>query len=62
MATKIGNDKLRINQLSEKTFQWYLGYLNAIDERDIESYKDYLSDDGSVNLRANHLAVMIVNK
>ena len=50
MATKIRNDKLRINQLSEKTFQWYLGYLNAIDERDIESYKDYLSDDCTMQI------------
>jgi hypothetical protein len=50
MTIKIRNDKLRINQLSEKTFQWYLGYLNAIDKRDIESYANYLSDDCSMQI------------
>ena len=50
MTSKIRNDKLRINQLSEKTFQWYIGYLNAIDKRDIESYANYLSDDCSMRI------------
>jgi hypothetical protein len=45
METRIRSDKLRINQLSGKAFQWYLGYLNAIDDNDIESYSSYLSDE-----------------
>jgi hypothetical protein len=45
METRIRSDKLRINQLSGKAFQWYLGYLNAIDDNDIESYSSNLSDE-----------------
>jgi len=55
METKIRSDKLRINQLSEKAFQWYLGYLNTIDNRDINSYGKYLSDDCTMQINNNPL-------
>jgi hypothetical protein len=49
MDARIKSNKLRINQLSDKAFQWYLGYLNTIDNRDIKSYVSYLSDDCTAN-------------
>lgn len=36
---------LQINQLSEPAFQWYLGYLAAIDDKDVDKYGAYLADD-----------------
>ena len=36
---------LLVNQLSEPAFQWYLGYLAAIDGKDVEKYGSYLADD-----------------
>ncbi len=53
METRTRSDKLRINQLSEKAFQWYLGYLNTIDNRDIKSYTSYLSDDCTLQINNN---------
>jgi hypothetical protein len=50
MDARIKSNKLRINQLSEKAFQWYLGYLNTIDNRDIKSYLSYLSDDCTLQI------------
>jgi hypothetical protein len=50
MDARIKSNKLRINQLSEKAFQWYLGYLNTIDNRDIKSYVSYLSDDCTLQI------------
>lgn len=38
-------DKLRINQLSPKPYEWYLGYLEAIDTKNIEVYGRFLADD-----------------
>ncbi|MCP6761914.1 MAG: nuclear transport factor 2 family protein [Fischerella sp. CENA71] len=38
-------DKLRINQLSPKTYEWYLAYLQAIDTKNIEVYGSFLADD-----------------
>lgn len=38
-------DKLRINQLSPKIYEWYLTYLEAIDTKNIEMYGTFLADD-----------------
>ena len=50
MDATIKSNKLRINQLSDKAFQWYLGYLNTIDNRDIKSYVSYLFDDCTLQI------------
>ena len=36
---------LKINQISPKAYQWYLGYLEAIDSKDIQKYGTYLAED-----------------
>lgn len=38
-------DRLRINQLSPKTYEWYLAYLQAVDTKDVEVYGTFLADD-----------------
>jgi len=38
-------NNLRINQLSKEAFEWYLGYLNTVDIKDLKSYGAYLSDN-----------------
>lgn len=38
-------DSLRINQLSPAGFEWYLGYLRAIDEGDVDAYAARLADE-----------------
>lgn len=38
-------DNLRINQLSSKTYEWYLAYLQAMDTKNIERYSTFLADD-----------------
>ncbi len=38
-------DKLRINQLSPQTYEWYLAYLQAIDTKNVELYATFLADD-----------------
>lgn len=38
-------DKLRINQLSLKTYDWYLNYLQAIDNKNVELYGTFLTDE-----------------
>lgn len=38
-------ENLRLNQLSDKGFDWYLKYLTALDAKDIEAYASFLSDD-----------------
>jgi hypothetical protein len=53
MQTRTRSDKLRINELSEKAFQWYLGYLDTIDNRDIKSYASYLFDDCILQINNN---------
>lgn len=40
---KTGN--LRINQLSPKTYEWYLAYLEAMDSKNVERYGTFLADD-----------------
>lgn len=37
-------DRLRINQLSPKTDEWYLAYLQAVDTKNIEAYGTFLAD------------------
>jgi hypothetical protein len=36
---------LRINQLSPKTYEWYLTYLKAMDTKNIEWYGMFLADN-----------------
>ena len=38
-------DKLRINQLSPQTYEWYLAYLHAIDTKNVEVYATFLASD-----------------
>jgi ketosteroid isomerase-like protein len=38
-------DKLKINQLSPEIYEWYLSYLQAIDNKDVEAYGNFLADD-----------------
>ena len=38
-------DKLRINQLSEQAYNWYLSYLQALDAKNVEAYGAFLADD-----------------
>ena len=40
---KTGN--LRINQLSPKTYEWYLKYLETMDSKNVERYGTFLADD-----------------
>lgn len=41
----VRTDKLRFNQLSPKTYEWYLAYLEAIDTKNIEVYGNFLADE-----------------
>lgn len=38
-------DELKINQLSPKAYEWYLAYLRAMDNLDIDSYAAYLAEE-----------------
>ena len=38
-------DNLQANQISPDAYEWYLGYLAAIDGKDVEKYGAYLADD-----------------
>jgi len=38
-------ENLQVNQLSEPAYQWYLGYLAAIDDKNVDKYGSYLADD-----------------
>lgn len=38
-------DKLRINQLSLETYEWYLTYLQAVDTKNVEVYRTFLAED-----------------
>ncbi len=38
-------ENLELNQLSEQAYVWYLGYLAAIDGKDVEKYGSYLADN-----------------
>lgn len=46
-------DNLRINQLSPETYEWYLKYLKALDNLDIEAYSKFLAQDCSVQSNNN---------
>lgn len=39
------NDRLRINQLSPNTYEWYLTYLQAVDTKNVKVYGTFLADD-----------------
>ena len=38
-------ENLRINQLSNEAYQWYLSYLKALDAKDVDAYGAFLADD-----------------
>jgi ketosteroid isomerase-like protein len=38
-------NQLKINQLSEEGFEWYLQYLRAVDETDAEKFGAFLAED-----------------
>lgn len=38
-------DTLRTNQLSDEGYRWYLDYLTALDEKDIDAYAVFLAED-----------------
>ncbi len=38
-------DNLRINQLSPEAYEWYLSYLKVLDDKDVEGYGAFLSED-----------------
>ena len=38
-------ENLAVNQLSEQAYEWYLGYLAAIDGKEVEKYGRYLAED-----------------
>ncbi|MCC5639162.1 nuclear transport factor 2 family protein [Nostoc sp. CHAB 5844] len=38
-------NQLRINQLSSETYNWYLGYLEAVDSGDVQAYSNFLAED-----------------
>jgi ketosteroid isomerase-like protein len=46
-------EKLRINQLSPTTYEWYLKYLEALDTLDIEAYGKFLAQDCAVQSNNN---------
>lgn len=38
-------DRLRINQLSPKTYDWYVTYLQAVDTKNVEVYGTFLANE-----------------
>lgn len=42
--SSVRTDRLRIDQLSAQTYQWYLTYLQAMDSKNVERYGTFLSD------------------
>jgi len=38
-------DELKVNQLSPKAYEWYLAYLKAMDNLDMDAYATYLAED-----------------
>ena len=38
-------DNLRINQLSDTAYQWYVSYLEALDAKNVDAYGAFLADD-----------------
>ncbi|OEK00190.1 hypothetical protein BFP97_01080 [Roseivirga sp. 4D4] len=46
-------ENLRINQLSAPVFERYLAYLEAMDNKDIETYGAFLADDVEMTFNNN---------
>ncbi|MBW4564516.1 MAG: nuclear transport factor 2 family protein [Mojavia pulchra JT2-VF2] len=46
-------NNLRINQLSPETYKWYLKYLEALDNLDIEAYGKFLAPNCCVQSNNN---------
>lgn len=42
---KMITSNLRINQLSEQAYAWYLEYLKVLDSKDVEGYGQFLGDE-----------------
>ena len=38
-------NQLRINQLSPEGYKWYLAYLEAVDNQNVEAYSSFLAED-----------------
>jgi ketosteroid isomerase-like protein len=38
-------NELKVNQLSSRAYEWYLTYLNAMDNLDIDAYAAFLAED-----------------
>ena len=38
-------ESLRVNQLSDEAYTWYLDYLEAVDSKDVDAYGSLLADD-----------------
>lgn len=38
-------NELKINQISEEAFAWYMKYLEAVDSTDAEKYGEFLAED-----------------
>ena len=46
-------DNLRINQLSPKTYEYDLAYLQAMDTKNVERYSTFLADDCVMHFNNN---------
>lgn len=44
---------VRINQLSDDAFEWYVGYLEALDCGDPEAFRAYLGEDCIMQINDN---------
>ncbi len=43
--SRVKTNNLRINELSDDGYRWYLDYLTALDGKDVTAYARFLSDD-----------------
>lgn len=46
-------NEIKINQLSSQVYQWYLDYLEAIDNLNLEAYSKFLAEDCSFQFGNN---------
>lgn len=45
MSIQVIYNNIRINQILQTTFQWYIHYLNTVDCKNIESYSTFIADN-----------------
>jgi SnoaL-like domain len=48
-------NELKVNQLSPKAYEWYLGYLNAMDKLDLDAYASYLATNCELQFGNNSI-------